>query len=87
MRADLAVASKSINLDKYIIFAPLFAGMRNYDHAAMLFGNLLVWRRVILVVSSLFLADYAWIQALLYLASSLANLVFLGAVMPFDTPT
>ena len=67
------------------MYAPLFAGVRMYDYSAMFFASVLVWRRVVLVAAALFLADHPWLQAMLYMAGSLANMSYLGYVLPFDT--
>lgn len=66
------------------MYDPLFAGLRDHEQSAMFFVSVLIWRRVVLVGASMFLAEYNWIQAMLYSASSLVNLAYLGYVMPFD---
>lgn len=52
---------EKVRLSRYEIFEPLFEGMKKYRKSAMSFSLVFIWRRVIFVLSAMFMAQHAWI--------------------------
>ena len=52
----------------------------------MFYTFLQIVKRIIFVLSALFLAKYAWMQAMIYVWMSLLTMMYLGYYLPFNSP-
>ena len=72
-----------VDLQDWIKFEPILAGLKVHNRIGIFFTVCLIWRRIIMLFVAMFLDDHAWAQVLIFLLSSLFMLCFIGYFYPF----
>ena len=66
------------DLKEMIEYEPIVAGLKHHQRIGIFFTAGLVWRRIIMLFVAMFLENYPWLQVLIFVASSVFMLCFLG---------
>ena len=71
------------DLQEWKLYEPILAGLKVYNSIGIFFTVCLIWRRIFMLFVAMFLEDYAWLQVLIFLFSSLFMCCFIAHFWPF----
>ena len=60
--------------------------LKLYSRAALFTIFIMLWRRIVLLFSAMFLTKFAWIQMMIFTWFSIGKIFFTGFVMPNSSP-
>ena len=64
----------------------MIEGLKRTSRFALLYEFLLVTRRIVLLYMAMFVREKAWLHIMVFMATNLLFLIYLGALKPFIIP-
>ena len=83
---DLIAKSELIDEAQFAKYEGMIEGLKRSSRFALLYEFLLVTRRIVLLYMAMFVREKAWLHIMVFMATNLLFLIYLGALRPFIVP-